>query len=163
MRNPILLLIFLWVDGICWNTSPFWSILGVAFRKIIKITMKSSEKAENIKVHMNLRSHANFHENPSTRKKVVVLWKFDVFFDSKMLKTWSHHGRADRHKSLTLVVTYHHTEFQWNPLRWAKVLAEKPIFHEKSTFSHCGVTVILRDQTDPIMFKHCQMYCRLII
>ena len=67
-------MIFLWVDEKYCSGAPFWSILGSIFRKIINITKKTSEKAENIKVHINLRSHADFHENPSIRKK---LWHFE--------------------------------------------------------------------------------------
>ena len=36
---------------------------------------------------------SSFHWNPSTRKKVMPLWKFVVFLISKMLKSVGFHGR----------------------------------------------------------------------
>ena len=50
-------------------TLDFGPIWGPFFEKSSNPIMKSSRKPENINVYAKRMSHANFHWNPSTRKK----------------------------------------------------------------------------------------------
>ena len=56
-----------------------WANLGSIYRKLIKIITKSSRKPDNIKLYPKIMLHANFHLNPSTRKKSSEGLKFRHF------------------------------------------------------------------------------------
>ena len=74
-------MIFLEIYGNLLPETDFGLIFGVIMTENIKMNMKKPRKRNQTKIYAKIRPHANFQVNLSTRKKVMTLRKFHIFFE----------------------------------------------------------------------------------
>ena len=100
-----------------------------------QVFKKSPEKASLWKLEPIPSSHANFHWNPSTRKKVMAVRKMSIFFKPKILGNEGRQVRWLGHQSLDMQMIYHSSKFHWNPFSRKKVMAKNvTILGRKNVF-----------------------------
>ena len=107
--------IFSWDNRKGWKPDTFWLFFDYFFfenhQKGYLFFKKRSEKASCINLEHILSSHAKFHWNPSTRKKVMPVRKMSHFFKPKIFGNEGRQVRWLGHQSLDMQMIYYSSKW----------------------------------------------------